>query len=184
MWIFKKVFVIFSSLLVTLSIPVSAFALPANDAQPIPEREYSETLHPLLAGAQQTIRVILFEIRYYPWRNDSTVNQLVDDLITAAQRGVNVEVILEDSSEHAKENADDNRRVGGRLEKGGVKVYYDSPIVTTHAKLLIIDDRYVVIGSTNWSYHAFEKNNEASILIDSEQVAQHYRRYFDSLVSP
>ena len=162
-------------------LSVNVFALPANDVQPIPQREYSETLHSLLTSAQRTIRVILFEIRYYPRRNDSTVNQLVDDLITAAQRGVNVEVILEDSSGYAKENADDNRRVGERLEKGGVKVYYDSPDTTTHAKLLIIDDRYVVIGSTNWSYHAFEKNNETSMLIDSEQVAQYYRRYFDSL---
>ena len=161
--------------------PWNTFALPAKDVQPIPQREYSETLHELFSHAQNSIRAILFTIRYYPKTKQSSVNRLVDDLISAAQRGVSVEVILEDSLDHAKENADENRQVGERLEKGGIKVYYDLPAVTTHDKLLVIDSRYVVIGSTNWSYYAFERNNEASVLIDSEELAQYYHKYFESL---
>ena len=161
----------------------SAFAIPAKEVQPIPERKYSETVHDLVNSAQHSIRVILFTIRYYPRASSSTVNYLVDDLASAAQRGLSVEVILEDSSAHAKDNAEENRRAGERLEKAGVKVYYDSPTTTTHVKLLIIDNRYVVIGSTNWSYYAFEKNHEASVLVDSSELAEYYSRYFESLVT-
>ena len=35
-----------------------------------------------------------------------------------------------------------------RLQAGGGSVYEDSPDVTTHAKLAIVDDDFVVIGST------------------------------------
>ncbi|MFC1643917.1 phospholipase D-like domain-containing protein [Candidatus Omnitrophota bacterium] len=45
---------------------------------------------------------------------------------------------------------------------------------TTHDKLIIVDSRYVVVGSHNWSIKALKQNNEASSIIDSPQLAREY----------
>lgn len=159
----------------------STWALPAQEVTPIPAREYFQTIHPLLQNAQKSIRLIIYEIRYYPRFKNSPTNLLIQSLIEAHKRGVSVEVIMEESSGHAVDNAQQNHEAAALLEKAGIPVYSDSPTTTTHDKVLVIDERYVVIGSTNWSYHAMEKNNESSVLIDAPELAKHYLEYFDSL---
>jgi len=67
------------------------------------------------------------------------------------------------------------------LEKAGVLVYNDPLNITTHSKLIIIDNYITVIGSTNWSYSALMKNNESSVIISSSEVAEHYEEYFDMI---
>ena len=37
---------------------------------------------------------------------------------------------------------------------------------------MVIDNKTVVVGSTNWSERALRMNNEASVIIESEKVAQ------------
>jgi phosphatidylserine/phosphatidylglycerophosphate/cardiolipin synthase-like enzyme len=166
---------------IILSYPVLVRALPASDVTPIPPRGYFDQVHPLLQNAQKTIRLILYEIRYYPRFKNSPTNQLIQALIEAHRRGVSVEVIVEESSDHAVDNAQQNHEAAALLEEAGIPVYFDSPTTTTHDKILVIDDRYVIIGSTNWSYHALEKNNESSVLVDSPELAKYYLRYFDGL---
>ncbi len=156
-------------------------ALPSNDVTPIPPRQYFEQVHPLLQNAQKSIRLIIYEIRYYPRFKNSPTNLLIQSLIEARQRGVSVEVIVEESTEHARDNAQKNREAAALLEKAGILVYFDSPTTTTHDKVMVIDERYVVIGSTNWSYHAMEKNNESSVVIDSPELARYYLGYFEKL---
>ena len=163
------------------SVQSLSWSLPAKDVMPIPAREYFAQVHPLLQQAQKSIRLIIYEIRYYPRFKNSSTNQLIQSLIDAHQRGVSVEVIVEESSEHARDNAAENREAVALLEKVGISVYFDSPATTTHDKVLVIDERYVVIGSTNWSYHALEKNNESSVLIDSPELARYYVEYFERL---
>ena len=53
-----------------------------------------------------------------------------------------------------------------------MEVVYDPVTVTTHTKLLIIDGEISVVGSTNWTYSALEKNHEVSVLIRSPEVAR------------
>ncbi|GEM_PF-798265 len=177
---------IFSSVVVAiilscLSWPALVSALPANNVTPISPREYFQQVHPLLQNAQKSIRLVIYEIRYYPRFKNSPTNLLIQALIEAHKRGVSVEVIVEESNDHAVDNAQKNREAVALLEKEGILVYFDSPDTTTHDKILVIDERYVVIGSTNWSYHALEKNNESSVLIDSPELAKHYLEYFESL---
>jgi cardiolipin synthase len=47
--------------------------------------------------------------------------------------------------------------------------------------MIVIDRRYVVVGSANWSYSAMEKNNEASVIIDSPKLAEVYIKYFEDI---
>jgi phosphatidylserine/phosphatidylglycerophosphate/cardiolipin synthase-like enzyme len=69
-----------------------------------------------------------------------------------------------------------------RLRAGGGSVYEDSRDVTTHAKIVVVDDDFVVIGSTNWSYHALEENNETAVIIESPELNAHYADYIKAVI--
>jgi len=157
-------------------------ALPAKDVKPIPNRVYYPAVHKLLSEAKKSIHIVMFEMFYYQKYPESLENQLVYDLIDAHKRGVNVEVILEQGT--VEKVTIRNRKEGGfMLSNAGVKVYFDSLTITTHNKLIIVDERYTVIGSTNWGYHALEKNNEASVLIDSVPLARFFLEEFNRIKS-
>ena len=74
-----------------------------------------------------------------------------------------------------------NIETGNLLTKGGVAVAYDPLAITTHTKLLIIDGKISIVGSTNWTYNALDKNHEASVLIQSSEVASNLQDYFQSV---
>lgn len=157
-------------------------ALPAADVETMDNRGYFPKLHELFTSAQSSIRVIMFSAAYYPGKTGSPTNILIDDLIAAKKRGVTVEVILERGEKDRDADLNEkNGLVKSILEKEGVLVYNDSTKITTHSKLVIIDDAITVIGSTNWSFSAVAKNNETAVAIDSKEVAKHYREYFEKV---
>jgi phosphatidylserine/phosphatidylglycerophosphate/cardiolipin synthase-like enzyme len=65
------------------------------------------------------------------------------------------------------------------LSDGGVNVIYDALTKTTHAKWMVADGEYTLLGSTNWTYYALTSNNEASVLIRSKEVAKELVDYFN-----
>ena len=50
---------------------------------------------------------------------------------------------------------------------------------TTHAKLMVVDGQLTLLGSTNWTYYALTSNNEASVLIRSQELARAIIDYFN-----
>lgn len=153
------------------------FALPAKDVEIITNRDYFPAVYKLLENAKESIYIFMFEARIYPDYPNDVNEKLLDALIEAKKRGIDVKVIL-DASSWNRGNTLKNKQMADALKGGGVDVFYDPLDVTSHPKLLIIDHRFTVIGSTNWSYYALEKNNEASVIIDSEPVAQGFEKYF------
>ena len=149
---------------------------------PICNREYFDYLHAELQNASQSIHIVQFQMRYYPGYTGSHSNMLLDDLIEANKRGVDVKVMLEGGEDFLGENFTEYQtKAREYLEKGGVKVKFDGKGVTTHAKLIIIDERVVILGSTNWNYYSLDRNNEASVLIKSNEAGIYYENYFEKL---
>ena len=173
--------ILFAILIFFISSQI-VFALPAKDVKPIPNQLYYPAVHELMTKAEKSIHIVMFEMFYYPKYPESLENQLVQDLIDAHKRGVNVEVILEQGT-FGRITRRNKREGGFMLSRAGVKVYFDSLTKTTHDKLIIVDERYTVIGSTNWSYYALEKNNEASVLIDSIPLAKSFLEEFNRIKS-
>ena len=64
------------------------------------------------------------------------------------------------------------------LAAAGVAVYDDAEKITTHAKMLLADDR-VVIGSANWGYDAIERRNETCVVIHDPGIAAYFLEYFN-----
>ena len=152
-------------------------ALPASDVQIITNRDYFPAVYKLFNDAEESIYISMFTARIYPDYPDDVNWKLLDAVIEAKVRGVDVKVIL-DASSWNRDNTMKNKQMADALKERGIEVFYDPLDVTSHSKLLIVDHRFTVIGSTNWSYYALEKNNEASVIIDSKPVAEEFEKYF------
>jgi len=101
----------------------------------------------------------------------SKVHRLVDALWQAKKRGLNVQVVLDRNAVWI-EKGNKNGGAYRYLRERGVEVFYDDEHVLTHAKALVIDERTVVLGSTNWTESALTRNTEANVLIRSKELAR------------
>ena len=87
----------------------------------------------------------------------------------AAMRGVRVEVVLPEHSNHTM--LDWARRVALRaLVEAGCHVWL-RPAPFDHSKLMMIDDAWSLIGSANWDTRSFRLNFELTVEIQDEGFA-------------
>ena len=163
--------------------------VPVADVHPIPNRLFYPAVHEALLKAR-SIDVVQRSIELQsgpprvgrdalPGEPSSLVNVLVNDLILAHKRGAKVRVILD-----ANENFDSSRNAetAALLKQHGVPVFQEDLQVQTHAKLLVVDDDKVILGSTNWTTPAIESGNEASVLITSPELNKVYKGYVENLL--
>lgn len=149
---------------------------------PIPETvetaNYSLVLLELLRQAQCSVHVVMYRISYYPQYRGSLSNEILQGLIDAASRGLDVKVLLDDCAFYP-DSAEANLEAALYLHLHGIEVRLDDPAETTHAKLVIVDKKSVLVGSTNWNYYSLEKNNEVDLaLIGLPSVAAPYEQFF------
>lgn len=146
---------------------------------PLINEKYGQKIQEYIRNSQKSIYIIMFETGYYENYPDSISNQILKELINAARRNVKVEVILDATKiERVKKK---NLEVAMFLAKNGIKVYFDKDDKTTHAKVVIIDEKYLFIGSHNWNYYSLSKNNETSLLIESEELSKYFIGYFEKI---
>jgi phosphatidylserine/phosphatidylglycerophosphate/cardiolipin synthase-like enzyme len=101
-------------------------------------------------------------------------------LLAAAGRGVLVTVILERGPEGDTVSRD-NAATAQRLRGVAIGVCFDDPERTTHAKLAVVDGRFVFVGSHNLTQSALKYNREVSVRIDSPLLAGEALRYLRGL---
>jgi len=144
------------------------------------DRGYFNLTLETINSAQKSIDIAMFEFRFYE-SNNSHVRQLLEALIDAHNRGVEVRALL-DASDWSYSHTIENKKTVDYLIEKGVNAKLDTPFTTMHSKIWIIDDS-LIIGSTNLGYSAVDDNNEASILIENKEIADEYRDYFEYLWS-
>lgn len=167
----KKVAVI---LAVALFYSVNLFAFPV-DAENIPSDKYFETTLNEINNAKSSIEVVMYLVSIFHSQPNSQVNQLVNALIKAKGRGVEVKVILDhnmDFTEEGGATAQNKNQVAYEiLKQNNISVFFDESQTYTHAKAIVIDNETVILGSTNWSKAALTRNNETNVLIRSKEFA-------------
>ncbi|MEM5871331.1 MAG: phospholipase D-like domain-containing protein [Candidatus Aenigmatarchaeota archaeon] len=144
-----------------------------NEVDILLDNDYFIKTISLIKSANKSIHILLYNLNYYVNYPESKVNLLIDELEKAAKRGVEVKIIVDD---YATE-----KPVLTILKNKGINIKYDSKDITTHAKLIIIDSKIIIIGSTNWSYYALEKNHEANIILYSSEIANEMEKYFEKI---
>jgi len=151
----------------TASLPAN---LEENQIVSLTDREYYPSVSEMLGSANESVHIILYSLNYYLDYPNTSVNELVGRLESAAARGVDVKVIVDEAAT--------DKPVVELLKEMGINVKFDVKGTTTHAKLIIIDSKLVIIGSTNWSFSAVDKNHEANVAVYSLPLAAQFEDYF------
>ena len=166
--------------LLIAACPVLAGGSFATRATLLRNQEYAEALVQGIGNARSSIACSFYLFKITESRGNLP-RRIAEELVKARKRGVEVTVILEKGRD-ARDNLNaDNRRTAALLTRGGVKVFFDSPGVTTHNKVVVIDNRYLYLGSHNLTQSALRHNNELSVLIDSPEMAAEVKAYLERL---
>ena len=162
-------------LFITLALCLPAFAAdqgsefyPAK-VEDISDRAYEPAVIKLLDGAKESIVMSMYMIKP---SESGPVYLLVKDLEKALDRGISVEIYLNTRPDFGMPASDIMIQPLQSLIKKGAKIYKFTPHVRLHDKLIVVDSRYVVTGSMNWSVAAIKSNYESADLIDSPELAK------------
>jgi len=171
---FKKLASIFSIILALfLAIPLHADEFYSAKVKDISDRHYEPAVIELLDGAKESIVMSMYTISEGTKYNNP-VKMLVNDLKEARERGVSVTIYLNTritGTKHDKERVA-NDPILKMLKDMGCIVYLMPYHQRLHDKLIIIDGRYIIEGSANWSISALRDNYESTTLIDSKELAK------------
>lgn len=70
----------------------------------------------------------------------------------------------------------------GKLYKCGVKIYFYKSRVL-HSKLLIVDDKFFLLGSSNLDYRSFIHQYEINLLGEDKEIIKKLKRHFNITLS-
>jgi phosphatidylserine/phosphatidylglycerophosphate/cardiolipin synthase-like enzyme len=121
---------------------------------------------PYVRGAQSSIRFFAFSFTDQP---------LAQAMIDRAGTGVDVAGVFE--------------KVGSETESSQLRTLYCAKLPARqdgnprflHDKVIVVDNRYVITGSFNFSANATESNDENVIIIDNPQIASLYMQEFERI---
>jgi cardiolipin synthase len=116
----------------------------------------------LMEGADQTVRI---STPYF--LPDRALRRA---LVNIAQRGVAITVIVPGRETDQKWVRLASRRSWGALLKSGVRIF-EYRGAMTHAKVLLVDGLWAVIGTTNIDNRSFEHNDEVNVAMRDPAVA-------------
>ncbi len=144
-------------------------------------REYADAL---LKGIRNSRKSVILSCYLFKI-SQSTPNlpgRIAEELINAGNRGIDVTVIFEISDDATDPLNSENRETASFLSRNGIRVFFDSPRTKSHLKAVVIDDRYVFVGSHNLTQSALKYNNEVSVLVESPEIASEMKSYLKRLM--
>jgi len=139
-------------------------------------KEYYSKLFDIVSKANKSVVVVMYVVKYDPKDINDPVNKLLETLVSLHREGVEVKVLVDD------ETYDSYPETIEYLLSNNISIKLDPKAgITTHAKIVVVDNLYVFIGSHNWTESALMYNNEVSVLIISKEIAQNVLNYINTL---
>lgn len=145
----------------------------SNDVRFLFRQAYISALTKDIENAENSIFVVMFLVRYSGASNDVVLN-LVNKIISAQEREIDIEIFLDSNIKDG--NTPTNKPAYEQLKRNEVNVKLNRSRKWYHTKLIIIDNKIIYTGSHNWTANAFYQNEEASIRIVSEEMAEYIKK--------
>lgn len=121
------------------------------------------TILPLIRNSKNYIYIPAFLISH---------KEMVSELIQAKNRGVDVRIITDALNASAKYSK------VRELRATGMPVKIENYAGKMHSKTMIIDDKYLILGSMNFSKSGESKNDENLIVLENKEAAIFYKHFF------
>lgn len=137
--------------------------------EPIFGGEFPNKVLPLIDAAKFSIKIIVFDWRWYPSDPGCACQLFNNAIIRAQKRNIAVSVVT---------NCNDVIQV---LCNAGVVAKKAISSRLLHSKIIIIDEKHLIIGSHNYTQNAFTANFESSIILKDCDDLTKFVQYFDSL---
>ena len=123
-----------------------------------------------IASARRSIRIA----NAYFVPDDLSVQSFID----ARKRGVQVEIIVPGRITDASIVRRASRSRWGPLLEAGVEIFEYQPTMY-HCKVMIVDDLWLSVGSTNFDSRSFRLNDEANLNVLDAEIAGEQSRVFE-----
>ncbi len=95
------------------------------------------------------------------------------------ERGVQVRILTPGTHSDHLLTRSSSRRLYGDLLKAGARIYEYQPAMI-HAKIMVIDDRWSVVGSTNFDHRSFQINDEVNLASFCPELATRLMQDFEN----
>ena len=123
-----------------------------------------------IAAARHSIK--LSSAYFVP--NKATIKALEE----AARRGVKIQIITPGKHLDSATVKAASPALWGDLLKAGVKIYQYEPTMF-HCKVLVVDDYFSSVGSTNFDNRSFQLNDEVNLNVLSDTFSKQQAKIFD-----
>jgi len=98
---------------------------------------------------------------------------LMQELCRAVKRGLRVRILVPGRKSDHMVTRSTSRAMYGELLRAGAEVFEYQPAMI-HAKVLCVDDLWVVVGSTNFDDRSFGINDEVNLAVRDAAVAMRF----------
>jgi phosphatidylserine/phosphatidylglycerophosphate/cardiolipin synthase-like enzyme len=156
---------------------------PPTDVVPL--RRTEQAILQVIESAIQSVLVVSYAVYNIP--------RIGDALIRAADRGVELKVVLETPDRQAGKNAYDTLQALGALVAASSRVYLwpheqrakdpTGKQGILHVKCVTADGEWLFLSSANLTEYAFNLNMELGVLIQGGKLPKDVAGHFDSLIS-
>lgn len=131
--------------------------------------QFPKIVIPKIDDAKISIKIVVFDWRWYPNDMGNPCQLFNQSIVRAVGRGVRVSCVTNNSD------------VVATLCEIGVNAKKLITKNLVHAKLMIIDDKIVIIGSHNYTQSAFTMNYEISAMYEDIESAKDFSTFFTNL---
>lgn len=130
------------------------------------DRALKNALIPMIDKADKSIKMMIFYL---------TNKKVVKALQEAKLRGIDVKIIMDFEPTAESYSPID------KLRDAGILVKVDNWQGKMHMKTVVFDDKYSILGSTNWTGVAEYANDENMILLENKRIANQITKEFNKL---
>ena len=146
------------------------------------DEAYTRRAPQVIGTAKRSIDVSLYKAVVNGKNAKKSSRIMLDRLLIAARQNVTVRVLLNTASPavHLRQQ---NRIAAQWMKEHGIQVRHLTAQRCNHAKFLVVDDSYAIVGSHNWSFDSLRRNHEASLGTDDPYVIEQLHKNFNHLWS-